>query len=294
MMRPTLLIDGNNILIRAVEATRRSAMHSDDGTDTSALVVFIKTISRYIREEKPYRVMVIWDSGPDWRKQIYPAYKANRPQHTDEYRSGTRRLVREFLFLARVPWTYYPGYEADDLIGMMWRHATEPVVILSSDKDMLQLVGETPTGHPCTQIRVSSSNTPTDRWDEKKVIEHYGCTPAQRPLVMSLTGDASDGIPGVKGIGDVKALKHLTAAGWDLAAVDHPPIAEARDNGEIAIYRQLVDLRDPPYETAPDGRISPFMPVTPGPDAAWQALWAFLNRYQLRDIERRLLAGELW
>lgn len=292
-MRPTLLIDGNNILIRAVEATRRSAMHSDDGTDTSALVVFIKTISRYIREEKPYRVMVLWDSGPDWRKQIYPKYKANRPQVTDEYRSVTRRLVRQFLSLARVPWTYLPGFEADDLIAAHWRYAHEPVVILSSDKDMLQLVGETPTGHPCTQIRISSYNTPTDRWDEDKVIERYGCTPAQRPLVMSLTGDASDGIPGVKGIGDVYALKHLTAAGWDLGAVEHPAIIEAREKGEIAVYRQLVDLRDVPYEMIPTGP-GPFMPVTPGPDAAWQALWAFLNRYQLREIERQLMAGELW
>jgi DNA polymerase-1 len=293
-MRPTLLIDGNNILIRAVEATRRTAMHSDDGTDTSGLVVFIKTISRYIREEKPYRVMVCWDSGPDWRKQLYPAYKANRPQHTDTYRSSTRRLVREFLTLARVPWTYYPGYEADDLIAMIWRHATEPVVILSSDKDLLQMVGANPNGQPCTQIRVSSSDTPTDRWDEAKVIERHGCTPAQLPVVMSLTGDTSDGIPGVRGIGPKFALKHLTAAGWDLDAIEHKDIAEAREKGEIAIYRKLVDLRDPPYETAPDGSISPFMPVTPGPDAAWQALWKFLNQLQLREIERRLLAGELW
>jgi DNA polymerase-1 len=292
-MRPTLLIDGNNILIRAVEATRRTSMHSDDGTDTSGLVVFINTISRYIREVKPFRVMVLWDSGPDWRKQIYPAYKANRPQVTDEYRSVTRRLVRQFLSLARVPWTYLPGYEADDLIAAHWRHAYAPVVILSSDKDLLQLVGETPNGYECTQIRVSSANTPTDRWDEAKVIEHYGCTPAQRPLVMSLTGDATDGIPGVKGIGDVYALKHLTAADWDLDSVEHQAIAEARDKGEIAVYRQLVDLRDAPYEIIPTGP-GPFMPVTPGTDAAWQALWKFLNELQLRDIQRRLMAGELW
>jgi DNA polymerase-1 len=293
-MRPTLLIDGNNILIRAVEATRRSAMHSDDGTDTSALVVFVKTISRYIREEKPYRVMVCWDSGPGWRNNVYPAYKANRPQHTDEYRSITRRLVREFLYLARVHWTYYPGFEADDLIAAYWRFAREPVVILSSDKDMLQLVGPNPNGQPCTQIRVSSADTPTDRWDEAKVIEHHGCTPAQLPVVMSLTGDASDGIPGVRGIGPKFALKHLSATGWNMAAIEHPAISKARDKGEIDIYRQLVDLRDPPYEMAANGIISPFMPVTPGPDAAWRALWKFLNELQLRDIERRLLAGELW
>ena len=293
-MRPFLLVDGNNLLVRAVEATRHAAMHSNDGTDTSALVVFIKTISRYIREEKPYRVMVCWDSGPGWRNQIYPAYKANRPQTTDEYRTGTRRLVLEFLSLARVPWTYFPGFEAEDLIATYWRYARQPVVILSSDKDLLQMVGPNPNGHPCTQIRLSSFNTPTDRWNEQKVTDHYGCTPAQLPALMSLWGDTSDGIPGVRGIGEKYALKHLTAAGWDLNAIEHPAIAEARDTGQVAIYRQLVDLRDPPYESYPDGTVSPFMPVTPGPDVAWHALWKFLTELQLRDIERRLLAGELW
>lgn len=292
-MRPTLLIDGNNILIRAVEATRRAAMHSDNGTDTSALVVFIKTISRYIREEKPYRVMVLWDSGPGWRNQLYPAYKANRPQVTDEYRSTTRSLVRDFLVRSRIPQGHLDGFEADDLIAAHWRHAHEPVVILSSDKDLLQLVGPNPKGQPCTQIRVSSANTPTDRWDEQKVIEHHGCTPAQLPLVMSLTGDTSDNIPGVRKIGPKFALKHLTAAGWDLNQVEHPGIAEARDNGEVAVWRQLVDLRDVPYEMIPTG-VGPFMPVTPGPDAAWHGLWKLLNDLQLRDVERRLLAGELW
>jgi 5'-3' exonuclease len=202
-------------------------------------------------------------------------------------------MVRQFLSLARVPWGYLPWFEADDLIAAYWRHSHEPVVILSSDKDLLQLVGPNPRGHECTQIRVSSSNTPTDRWDEAKVTEYYGCTPAQLPAVMALTGDASDGIPGVRGIGPKFALKHLAAADWDLTAVDHPGIAEARDKGEITVYRQLVDLRDVPYEMIPSGP-GPFMPVTPGPDAAWRALWKFLNELQLRDIERRLLAGELW
>jgi len=292
-MQPTLLIDGNNLLIRAVEATRRSPMHSDDGVDTSALVVFIKTISRYIREEKPYRVMVCWDSGPGWRNEIYPAYKANRPQVTDEYRSTTRRLVTDFLTRSRIPWGRLPGFEADDLIAAYWRDAHEPVVILSSDKDLAQLTGPNPNGHPCTQIRVSSADTPTDRWDESTVRDHYGCTPDQLPLVMSLIGDSADNIPGVRGIGKKFALKHLTAAGWNLDKVEHASIATARDNGEIAVYRQLVDLRDVPYRMITTG-ISPFMPVTPGPDSAWRSLWTFLSQYQLRDIERRLMAGELW
>lgn len=293
MTRPTLLIDGNNILIRAVKATEHTVMNSDDGTNTSGLVVVVKTISRYIREEKPYRVMVCWDGGRSWRHQVYPAYKAARPQQTDAYRSTTRRLVKSFLALCRIPQGHLDGFEADDLIAAHWRHANEPVTILSGDKDFLQLVGETPKGHWCSQIRLSSGHTPTEHWQPGHVLAHYGCSPAQLPLVMSLTGDGSDGIPGVKGIGPKFAIKHLAAAGWDLAAVEHSGIAEARDNGEIAKWRTLVDLREVPYEMIPTG-VGPFMPVNPGPDAAWNALWEFLERYQLRQFQRQLLAGELW
>lgn len=292
-MRPILLIDGNNLLIRAVKVTEHTVMNSDDGTNTSGLVVFVKTLSRYLREEKPYRFIVCWDGGRSWRHQVYPAYKAARPQQTDAYRSATRRLVRSFLALCRIPQAFLDGFEADDLIAAYWRHAYEPVTILSSDKDFFQLVGTTPTGHPCTQIRIASADKPIDRWDEAKVTEHHGCTPAQLPALMALTGDASDGIPGVKGIGPKFAIKHMTAAGWDLAAIEHPGIAEARDNGDIARWRTLVDLRDVPYEMIPTG-VGPFIPVTPGHDAAWKDLWEFLERYQLHQFQRQLLAGELW
>ena len=85
-MRPFLLVDGNNLLVRAVEATRHAAMHSNDGTDTSALVVFIKTISRYIREEKPYRVMVCWDSGTAYQSPTNCSTMTGWPKYSDSTR----------------------------------------------------------------------------------------------------------------------------------------------------------------------------------------------------------------
>lgn len=290
--RPTLLVDGNNLLVRAVEATRRTAMTSPDGIDTSALVVFIRTLSRHVRYEKPFRVVVCWDAGYDMRTALYPPYKANRPTAPDPYRRESRRLTEEFLELARVPQARIEGVEADDLIASYWRAATAPVTILSNDKDMLMLAGDTPTGHRCEQIRPSSGGADTDRWDEGRVTEYFGCTPAQLPLVMSLTGDTSDNIPGVPGIGPKFAVKHLTAANWDLDAVTHKAIAEHRDNGNVAIYRQLVDLRDGLQVPVPT--LSPFMPVTAGPDLNWDRLAHFVTHYGLRDIGSRLVAGELW
>lgn len=290
-MRPTLLIDGNNILVRAVEATRRAAMHAADGTDTSALVAFTKTLARHLREECPFRTVVLWDAGYERRLRLYPAYKATRPQAPDEYRHYSRVMVREFLTLARIPQQHIEGEEADDLIAAHWRTATAPVVILSNDKDLLQMVGLTPTGQACEQIRLSSWDTPTDRWDAARVEQHFGCTPEQLPLVMALAGDASDNIPGVRGIGMKTAVKHLSAAEWDLTAVEHPGIATAREDGSVAVYRQLVDLRE---TTLAVPSVPPLCLTTPGPDQDWRALAGFLARYQLKDLERRMLAGDLW
>lgn len=290
-MRPTLLIDGNNLLVRAVEATRRAAMNAADGTDTSALVAFTKTLARHLREEQPFRAVVLWDAGYARRLALYPDYKATRPQVTDPYRSHSRALAYEFLTLARIPQQRVEGEEADDLIAAHWRTATAPVVVLSSDKDLLQLVGETPTGQTCEQIRLSSWDTPTDRWDAARVAEHFGCTPAQLPLAMALAGDSSDNIPGVSRIGMKTAVKHLSAAGWDLTAVEHPGIVAAREDGSVAVYRQLVDLRETTLAVPP---IPPLSLTTPGPDQDWRALAGFLARYQLKDLERRMIAGDLW
>jgi DNA polymerase-1 len=296
-MRPTLLIDGNNILIRAVEATRRSAMHSNNGTDTSALVVFVKTIARYIRAEKPYRVSVLWDQTsadvPNWRNRLYPAYKANRPAVPDAYRRDSRFLVREFLDRAGIHQHAIVGFEADDLIGAYWRREPGHLVILSSDKDLSQLVGDTPLGGTCYQVRVSSADTPTDIWHPEDVEAHYGCRPNQLPWVLALAGDAIDNIPGVPGIGKVKAVKHMSAAGWNVNAVDHQDIKAHLEQAHL--YHQLVNLRNP-WENSTTNlpRIPLFMPTQPGPDDAWRNLWAFLDDLQLRQFQRQLMDGQLW
>ncbi|MGW1436894.1 5'-3' exonuclease [Streptomyces griseus] len=291
-MQPTLLIDGNNVLIRAVEATRRVAMNSPTGVDTSALVSTVATISRHIREEKPSRVVVLWDGGgPGWRKTIYPQYKANRPQTTDAYRSHSRALVREFLDLAGFPQQIQADYEADDLIAAHWRASDEPLIILSNDKDMLQLTGYTPRGQACGQIRLSSFDTPTDRWNADRVTEHYGCTPEQLPIAMSLAGDTSDNIPGVPRIGMKTAVKHLAAADWDLDAVTHQGI---RDHmADIAVYRELVDLRNNGMQPRVSS-VPLFLPATSGPDRAWRKLHSFCEHHGLRQIAAKLSVGHLW
>lgn len=292
-----LLVDGNNILIRAVEATRRTAMNAPDGTNTSALVAFTGTLSRYTRQIRPYKVLVLWDSTsglmPNWRKSIYPPYKANRPSGPDEYRRASRDMVTDFLRLAGIAQLGIMGHEADDLIGAYWRTLRMPMTILSNDKDLLQLTGPNPHGEQCNQIRISSSDTDTELWTPERVEEHYGCTPEQLPIAMSLAGDTSDNIPGVPRIAMKFAVKHLSAAGWDLDKVEHKGIQAHRD--QIALYRQLVDLRVPMDSI--DSTIPippPFMPTMPGSGQPWQQLYTFLSDYGMTRTIARLVSKQLW
>ena len=287
-----LLVDGDNILVRAVIATEGSAMSSGD-IETGPLVIFINTLSRYIREIKPTRVVVCWDHGPcHWRVKLHPGYKANRPEHTDEEggrRANARKLAREFLSAAGIHHVRRPGWEADDLIGAYWRRHRRDAYkfILSNDKDLLQLVDEI-----THQIRVSSADTPTDIWDRLRVFGKYGCTQDELPKAMALIGDVSDGIPGVRGIGPKKAVGILQQANWDLARIKDPRVAEKA--AEVAVWHRLINLRDEPEgEPLPLPPIPHFTPLKPGM-SGYGELVQFLDSFAILSVQRRLHEGRLW
>lgn len=288
-----LLVDGDNLLVRAVMATEGSGMSFGD-IETGPLMIFINTLSRYIRYIEPTRAVVCWDHGPcEWRVKLYPGYKANRPEHTEEEsgrRGNARKLAREFLSLAGIHHTNRVGWEADDLIAAYWRrhHGVGKKWILSNDKDLLQLVD-----YSTTQVRVSSADTPTDVWTVNEVVEKYGCPPQDLSKVMALIGDASDGIPGVHGIGPKTAVKLLRKANWNLGAIEDPRVAERA--AEVAVWHRLIDLRGIPTDI--DGPIltavPKFAPIKPGM-SGYAELLQFLDSFAMQTVRRRLHEGRLW
>ncbi len=286
MPQPILLIDGDNLLVRAAEATRNRDLADQDGIPTAALVGFAMTLGRHIRDLQPYRVAVCWDAGHAQRSALYPPYKANR-HASDSYRARARHLAVQLLTLTRIHQVRADGEEADDLIAAHWATATEPVVILSADKDLLQLIGLTPTGWPCTQLRPATGGA--QHWDADRVRAEYGCSPEQLPSLMALIGDRADNIPGVPTFGTVRAAKHLRAAGWDLDSVDHPKAVAHRE--QTSINLALIDLRTPRALELPP--VPAFWPLTPG-ERFWPELADFLARHQLTDLSGRLALGRLW
>jgi DNA polymerase-1 len=249
-----------------------------------------------VRAEQPDSVVACWDGGrSEYRSGIFPDYKANRAERPADDPVRPFGLVKEFLTLANFQHVERAGWEADDLIGRYCQLHREhrlgardgEVVIISSDHDLLQLVGG-----GVTQVKVSS-RPPDDRWDAERVVRDLGCTPELLPYSMALQGDPGDGVPGMRGIGPKKAVRLLEAASgqWGVLLDSLSP----ENRGLVELSHRLVDLREMPYETLGLRVTSPaaFRPTLPG-DALFALLLDFLNRYQLRSVVERVTAGTLW
>jgi 5'-3' exonuclease len=298
----TLLVDGTNLTMRALFAMRLSTL-SAHGVFTGPAMVAINSLAKTIRQVEPNRVLVAWDSGPSTRRvRLDPTYKQHRPQMTEEDRNrrlSTFDLVETFCDSANIPQLRLPNEEADDIIAGAWATTAgfehSDIVIASSDKDFIQLLGANPNGVETRQIRFSSgkgiSRAETDYWDANRVIEELGYRPEHTPLVMALTGDEVDGVRGVPGIGPKKAVKLLAAHEWDLTRVaeairgSHPK--EVIDR--IPVDLQLVDLRTPRLEIV----TSPWEPPSEG-EPGWSVLIDFLDHYELAETQEKLRKGTLW
>lgn len=288
-MGKALIYDGTNLLMRAVYASRGREM-SADGVFTGGVVIFINSLCRFIREEQPDRVAVCWDGGRSLKRtQLDPEYKANRRDQPDdlvESRRDTKGLSCEFLSLCGIHHVERPGVEADDLVAAYWRRSMmdgDRVVIVSSDKDFLQLLNK-----DTDQVRLSSAGAPTDRWTPDRMQETYGCAPEHWPSVLALAGDASDNVPGVPRFGVKTAVKALAKAGWSLDAVQDPRVVEAR--ARVDLNYELVDLRG----TAPASHPAPPLDPTHPGDALWGPLLDYLRIYRLDTVRDRLHEGSLW
>jgi DNA polymerase-1 len=284
----TLLVDGNNLAMRSFHAAH-GAMTSG-GQETGSLQIFVTTLAKHIREENPSHLVVCWDSGDCTRRlALYPKYKAARRAKQAGQGDPHRllfQLIHSFLAKANIAQWAAEGIEADDLIATGWLRSSEKgkVVILSADKDLLQLLIDNDT----EVVRFATGGA--ERWDRRRFIEERGFRPEQLPLIMALEGDSSDGVPGMPRVGPVKALKMLQAANWDLDKAMEP-YPEHRDI--VMTSKKLVDLLDEVF--APLPAVPVFRPATPADQRqSWSELLDFCTLYELRMIRQRLIAGDLW
>ncbi len=205
MSGKVLLIDGNSLLHRAYHAL--PPLVNTRGEHTHAVYGLANMLLRLLEAESPHYVAVAMDKGRvTFRHRQFALYKATRPE-TPEDLQEQFPLARELLAALSIPLFELEDYEADDILGTLARCARQrglPVVVVSGDQDVLQLVG------PGLEVLLTRKGiTDLRRMDEAAVEEQYGIKPGQVADYKALVGDPSDNIPGVPGIGPKTAVQLL-------------------------------------------------------------------------------------
>lgn len=210
-MKKVVLVDGNNLLFRSYYATAYSGniMTNSKGFPTNALYGFCLMINKIISEENPEYMMVAFDIGKNFRKEKYDFYKEGRAVTPEELKVQMP-IARDILNKMGIKYLEMAPYEADDIIGTVAKKAEENKdyysLIVSSDKDLLQLISFE------TEMKLLKQSG-FIRYTNDSFKEEYGIDPIKVIDLKSLMGDASDNIPGVKGIGEKTALKLLQEYG---------------------------------------------------------------------------------
>jgi len=230
------LLDAMSYIFRAYHALPR--LTNRHGMATQAVYGLHNMLRKLLAAYRPEHVAAAFDlEGPTFRHESFADYKANRTEMPDEL-AQQLPYIRKLLDAMHIPIVEHPGYEADDVIGTLARQAAErglDVLIVSSDKDMMQLVGERAAG------RVSMLNPMKQDllYDRERVIEKLGVPPEQVTDLMALQGDAVDNIPGAPGIGEKGARELIQRYGSVEACLEH-----AAEVSRKTYRESLVNHRD--------------------------------------------------
>lgn len=200
-----LLVDCMGILYRGHFALSRRPLLSPEGVVTSGLHHLVTELLRLIEKHRPLYCAAVFDGvSPSFRRQLYSQYKANRPPMPPEL-VVQADLARKLVPALGIPLIQHDTLEADDLIAGLARQASAKgyeTIILSSDKDLLQLVDDRTSVY-----RPGRPGSPGRLVTPAGVPDEMGTTAEKIPLLLALAGDSSDNVPGARGIGEKTALK---------------------------------------------------------------------------------------
>lgn len=219
MEKKLLLMDGNSIVNRAFYGV--PDLTNKDGMHTNAIYGFLNIMFKVLEEEAPSHLLVAFDcKAPTFRHKMYEEYKGTRKPMPEEL-AEQLPVLKELLQAMQVTIFSKEGIEADDILGTMAKKGEKEgfdVVVLSGDRDLLQLA----TDKILVRIpKTKGGKTMVEDYHTAQVIEKYGVTPSQIIDLKGLMGDASDNIPGVKGVGEKTAVKILTLFGTVENAIAH-------------------------------------------------------------------------
>jgi len=287
---PLMAVDGTGLLVRCSRAAARTGMHAPDGTPTGALTLFVGSLASMVREVRPLYFLVAWDgaNGRAWRRAICPEYKANRLPFPDK-RPVESEQVREFCTAAGIAQWCMDDFEADDLLAAAARLSGRDlpgcdVVLCSDDRDVLQLIEP-------GRVRVRTFGSGGMTADTLSVIEEWGVYPEHLPSLRALAGDPSDGIPGLPGVGPVRAALMLQQAGfsWPLPEAVLPDPAQ---HAQAQAWHDIMTLHGAP-ETPEGHDATGILDIR---QTAWTRgnILPVLEKYGMRVLAERWSKSALW
>ena len=258
-MADTFLLDAPSLVYRAFFALPTTLTDSQ-GRPVNAVRGFLEMVTRILVDHRPGRLVAVFDANwrPDFRVEAYPAYKAARPEDPEE-------LPRQFDVLATVldaagvARAESPGLEADDALATLVERLDpdERAVVVTGDRDLLALIDD-PRVRVLFPVRGTKEMT---EFDEAAVRAKYGVTPQLYPAFATMRGDASDGLPGIPGIGPKRAsalFERYGSIDAIVAARDELPPRQARAFEEGRDYLEAMKtvvtlVRDAKVDMTPAG-----------------------------------------
>jgi len=236
MKKPVYVVDAMNYIFRAYHGLPDN-ITSPSGMLTNAILGYLRTLLRIIKERKPEYMAAAFEGDTSFRNSIFTAYKANRTPPPPKLEAQFE-YCRQITTAIGVACFEASEYEADDIIGTIATRMSgegHPVVVVTGDKDMSQLVSD--------HVRVY--DIAKEHWlDEAAVREKFGVTPAQIPDLLALHGDHVDNIPGVMGVGE-KTARQILSVCETVEDVVHDHIdAKLKFRGRDAVLNRIRENMD--------------------------------------------------
>ncbi len=279
-MKKMLLVDGNSMFFRAYYATAYTRLSANSqGVYTNAVYGFVTMLNKALELVQPQALMIAFDSGkPTFRHDKFEDYKGTRKALPEELKMQFP-IVREYCSAAHLCYYQQDGLEADDIIGsMVKRYPDWDINVLSSDKDLLQLIDRT------TSVWLMKKGlTEIKEMDEAALMEEMALKPAQICDLKGLMGDASDNIPGLPGVGEKTALKLLAEYGTLENVLAHAGDLKGKLKENVETYADQATFSKWLATIKTDAEIElPLETMVYQPDLSEAN--AFFDRYEMKTL----------
>jgi len=295
--QPLLAVDAPSLYFRAFHGIPEKAAQTAAGEPVNAIRGFLDMLAQLIRTRHPDRIVCALDASwrPAWRVALVPSYKKHRVAHGDVevVPPALERQIPVLLEVLRavgIPAFGVDGYEADDVLGTLAATQSAPVEVVSGDRDLFQLVDD---GRGTRLLYCGRGVAKLEDADDALVVAKYGVPARWYADFAALRGDASDGLPGVPGVGEKTAARLVSRYGdveQILAALDDPEAGFAPGvRTKLDAARDYLARALPVCRVALDVKLPDFDPAMPRSPRDPEALLALADRWNLAGSARRLV-----